>query len=243
MTTGNQLIDDISAELNRDDLASGGSNAAVSQRALNNTLRDILNRYAFSWRVSQSPLAVACIVSPSPVSVYDLSAAPTNTKIQDIEEIVLDTGRSDTDTMDERSVRIFLSKWANLDYLGTSTPYEYCRLDKYTIKIAPLPSQAYTMRIYYSPEFTDITVFTGDITQVLPRMMECVTVGMLARLYRWLHEFERYGAILPVYEDLIQKAIKEDKEAPNLTFKLGSGSPHRTSSVEYWRSPFSDTNP
>lgn len=241
MTTGNQLIDAVSSELNRDDLASSGDNKTVSQGALNNTLRDILNRYAFSWRVADSPLTVTCIVSPSPVSIYDLSAAPTSTKIQDIAEVVLDTGKSDTDSMDEQHPRIFLERWANLDYLGTSTPKEYCRLGKYSIKIAPLPSQAYNMRIYYSPEFVDITDFTTDVSQVLPRMLEVVNLGLLARLYRWLHEFDRYAALYQIYEGAIGTSIKEDKEAPNLQFKLGQTKAKPTG--DYWTNPFNMGNP
>ena len=225
MPTGNELIDAVAGELNRDDLLSTGADIAVSQRALNDSLRDILNRYAFSWRVAE-PETVATVVNQT---VYTVAST------HDIFAVVFDDGTSSTTTLREISLQRYLDEWGNVDYLGSSSPEVYTRLDQYKIKVAPRPSSAaWNFRIYKTPEFADITTFTNSVTQVTPRAIEVVKLGMLARLYRHLHEFERATGLYSLYESQIEKMIKEDKETPNLTFPY-----NRDSGVKgnYWANP------
>lgn len=234
MDTGTQFIDAVASELVRDDLASSGADKAVSQRALNDTLRDILNRHPFSWRVVYPPISVPCIVGQVE---YDIQALSSIT-IQDIFSIIIDTGASDTRPMKEISLIEFTKKWANVSYIGNSTPSRYARIDMYKFVSAPTSSSAaYSFKIYYTPEFVDITVFGNPVTQIIPRMSEVLKLGMLSRLYRHLQEFERAGSLYSIFEAQIKILIQEDKENPNLDFTF-SGTSMASSGANPWQTPF-----
>lgn len=237
MATGNALITAVASELNRTDLDTTGAQVAASQRALNDTLRDFLNRHPFSWRIVQPPLSITTIAG---TSVYTLSAAPTSTKIQDIFAVILDTG--DLQTRELRMVPHgrFLRDWPNLAYQATNKPIAVTRRDQYAIEVAPRPDTAtYTLKVYYSLEFTDITTFTAELSQIPQRATEVVKVGMLMRLYRWLQEWPTAVGMLALYEQQIKSLIDEEKAHPSQEFLIQpvllTPAIYR---VNYWQSPF-----
>ena len=237
MATGNGLIAAVAAELNRTDLDVGGTQVTVSQTALNDALRHLFNRYPFSWRVVDPPLPVTTVAG---TSVYDTSAAAYGSiKVHDIYGVVLDTGDLQTRPMTEIPHQQFLRQWANLAYLPQDKPTIYARREQYKIVVAPRPdASTYTLRVFYSLEFVDITTFTADLTQVPQRAIEMVKIGMLARLYRWMQDDDRAIKLYALLEEEEQSMIREDKANPNLSFLMQPMSMGWPLTVNYWQSPF-----
>ena len=235
MATPNDLITAVASELNRSDLDTAGAQVAASQRAVNDALRDFFNRYAWSWRVVDPAMSVTLTAG---TTLYDTSTG--GTKIQDIYGVVLDTGDTVTRYLREIPHALYLQRWANVAYLGRTYPEEFARRDVFKLVIAPAPSSSvWTLKVFYSTQFVDITDFTVTISQVPDRCLEVVKLCMLYRLYRWLHEEERAGALYRLSEKAIADLIKEDKAAPALEFNLQPvqlGGSRIT--VDYWKSPF-----
>lgn len=238
MATWNDLIDNVSGELNRDDFqakAPAGASVGVSQRALNRTLQNMFGKHPFSWRVVATPLPVLLTVN---TTLYDLSTIPGGVKFQDIFGVWLDTGDTQSRFLDEKSLQWFVDNWANVDFVAAGLPALYTRLDKYSIRIAPKPNAADTLRVYYTLEHTDITDFTVAIT-VPDKAQEVLELGMLARLYRHLHEWETATGHYNLYNQELDKLVQEDKDKPDLEFvmqpvQFGVRAP----SIDYWKSPF-----
>lgn len=235
MASGNDLITAVASELNRSDLDTAGAQVAASQRALNDSLRDFFNRYAWSWRVVDPAMSITLTAG---TTLYDTSTG--GTKIQDIYGVVLDTGDTVTRYLREIPHAQYLQRWANVAYLGQTYPTEFARRDVFKIVIAPAPSSSvWTLKVFHSLQFVDITNFDATLSQVPDRCLEVIKLLMLYRLYRWLHEEERTGALYRLSEKAIADLIKEDKSAPALEFTL---QPMRFGgqviTTDYWKSPF-----
>lgn len=237
MATPNDLITAVAAELNRTDLDVGGAQVASSQRAVNDSFRDLFNRYAWSWRVVDPAMSIAVVAG---TTLYDTSTG--GTKIQDVYGVILDTGDTITRRLREIPHGLYLSRWANVAYIGQSYPKEYARRDQNKLVLAPAPSaSSWTLKVFHSVQFVDITDFTATITQVPDKALEVVKLMLLYRLYRWGQEDERAGALYRLAEKAIADLIKEDKGAPALNFlmqpvSLGQGWP----TMDYWRTPFAE---
>lgn len=232
--TGNALIDACAGELNRDDLKTTGSSYSESKGLLNDTLRDLFNRYTFSWRVLDPPLSVPAVVSQK---LYNISTVESS-GVQDIYAVVLDTGGADSRPLIGLLLKTFLNKWANVDYLGNSRPVHFAKIDKHKFYVAPLPDATYTFKVFYTRMFVDITNFALDI-EASDRAMEVIKIGLLARMYRWTHEFQTSSGFFTLFEKKIAELIEQDKLDPSREFEMqpanfGSG----PISTDYWKSPF-----
>lgn len=240
-TTGNNLIAAVANELNRTDLDTSGSQVAVTQRALNDAMRDLFNRYAFSWRVVDPPMTITLTAG---TTLYDTSSG--GTLLQDLYVVYLDTGDLQTRPLTEWPLWRFRRKFANLAYLPNGWPEWFTRVDQYKVQVAPPPqSSSWSLKAYYSPEFVDITNFAANITQVTPRAFEVVKVMMLARLKRWEYTTTSddgtvtLAAAYQLAEKMIQDLIKEDKDNPNISYEMqGANFGGLPLTMSYWASPF-----
>jgi len=243
MPSGNDLIDAAGDELDRSDLKTGGANVAVSQRALNNSLRDLFNRYVFSWRVVDPPLTVDLTAG---TTLYDLSTISGGKKVQDLYVVYLDTQDLQSRPLEEWPLWRFRREFANLKYLPKTKPTTFTRVDQYKIEIAlPPESSTYDLKVYYSEEFADITNFATTLAQGPQRIWEVITVMMLARLKRWEYTAqspESSQVVIGAYalaEKMIQDLIKEDKANPNISYIMqGARFGGMPLSLNYWASPF-----
>lgn len=235
MASGNDLITAVTAELNRTDLDVGGANIASAQRALNDSLRDFFNRYPWSWRVVDPPMSIAVV---SGTTLYDTSTG--GTKIQDIYGLLLDTGDTITRYLREIPHATYLQRWANVAYIGSTYPVEFARRDQFKIVLAPKPSSSsWTLKLFYSTQFVDITDFTATISQVPDRCLETIKLMMLYRLYRWAQEDDRAGTLFRLTEVALATMVKEDKAEPALEFVMQPVRlMGRTFTTDYWKSPF-----
>lgn len=226
-------------ETDRTDLQSAGANVSVSQGILNDTLRDLLNRYPFTWRVTPTPVTVSANLGGGVTGkLYNITAVAP--KVMDIYGIILDDGTLSTRLMDEISLNDYIQKWGNIDFLPTGRPVEYTKASETKFLVAPIPQDpTYNFRCYISYQFAEITDFTLAITDVPDRALETLRVGMLCRLYRWLHEWEIAAKLYNLYEQLIKVLIDEDKTAPNLEFRFQEAVfAVRPVGINYWQSPF-----
>lgn len=235
MATWNNLIDNVGDELALDTFKTSGVDVSHTQRFLNRTLQNMYSAHPFSWRVQETPLSVTSIVNQTD---YNLSTVTGGVKFQDIFVMFLDDGTSGSREMIEKSLRWYIANFANVAYLGGSTPIYYARIDQYSIRVAPKPSSvSYIMKVYYTLEHADVTVFTDD-TNVADKIHEVIELGMLARAYRYLRESEAASRFKLDYEFELDRLILEDKKKPNLIFEMQLFQGRRGFSGEYWKSPF-----
>lgn len=232
--TGNNLIDACASELNRTDINSTGSNASDAQGLLNDTLRDLFNRYTFSWRVLDPPATIPAVVGQK---MYDISSVVTN-GVQDIYTVILDTASTTTRPLNSILLKTFLDRWANVDYIGTTFPADFAKIDKTKFYVAPRPSSTWNFLVYYTQLFVNITDFTQNIG-ASDRALEVIKIGLLARMYRWTHEYPTASGFFAAFEKKIQELIDQDKEDPSRIFEMRPAVfGDRPISVDYWKSPF-----
>jgi len=238
VATWNDIINNVGDELALDTFKVGGGDVAHTQRALNRTLQNMFSssRHAFSWRVIETPLTVTSVVNQTD---YDLSTVTGGVKFLDLHSAVMDDGTSATRPLVEKTLKWYIRHFANVGTIGSGTPIYYTRVGLYTVRVAPKPSSVtQLLKFYYTLEPQEITVFTATV-DIPERALEVLELGILSRLYRFLHESERHIALQNDYKRELVNLVKEDKNNPNLSFVM---QPFNTgghgATTEYWKNPF-----
>lgn len=216
MATWDNLIDNVGDELALDNHKSTGADKAVTQRALNRTLQNLFSKHAFSWNVVADPLVVTLVIDQIQ---YNLSTVTGGVKFQHIFSIVIDTGDTRSAPLTEKTLKWFNKNRSSVKYDPVGTPHLYTTIGQFDIKVAPKPVLADKLDVYYILEHVDITDFTAVIT-IPDRVQEVVELGMLARMYRYLHELEQTTVHHILYKDARAELIEEDLNRPDLTFTL-----------------------
>lgn len=234
MVTWNSLIDNVGDELALDSYKSVGADVAVTRRALNRTLQNLFSRHAFSWNVSSVPLSVTLVLNQTQ---YNLSTVPGGVKFQHIFGIVLDTGDTKTHALIEKTLRWYNNNVSSVVYDAARTPHIYTTLGQFDVKLYPKPNKADKLEVYYTLEHVDLTVFTGAIT-IPERVQEVLELGILARVYRHLHELDQVTIHYALYKDAVAELIEEDLNRPDLTFTMQPFRSGRASNIEPWKTPF-----
>jgi hypothetical protein len=180
----------------------------VAKANVNHAYHDICTRYPFSWLISTGTLTTT---ASQAYSVISTSGITDLWKILSIRE-------ENTPAILTAINRKTYEEYVSDDNTTTDIPQCYC--DEYDDRVYwyHTPDSSYSMYTTYWKAITDRS--NDSDTFIIPiRLQEALVLG---GWYRQLQYFNRYGeagAIKAEYESIVQKAIDEDSDRPDLIEK------------------------
>ena len=185
-----------------------GHEPASARRSINLMLKDWQNRGVLLWSTSVSSVTVA-----ASTTAYDLSSSTV-----DALEVVLN--RDDTDIQLERISPEEYLLIPNKTQTGRPSQYSIRRgRDNPVMSVWPIPENSTdVIKIEVISELQDVDKSAGQNADLPKRFLPCLTCGLAyyMSMKRPGVEGQRIQMLKANYEELLQRAMEEDRERSSM---------------------------